>query len=371
MRIQIVTLSALSLLFSACKSHPETTAAPQLTIEVAVVESKDIPNTMTFIGYLQSNFDAVIQPRVNGFLASKHFNGGLPVRRGQLLYRIDPSQLATAMYAAEASLQSAKAEAVEARNNYERAVPLAAMNAISRAQLDQYTAQFKASEASVRSAEESLRNARLNVGYTEIRSPIDGIAGSTKGHIGDYVGPGTEFNVLTTISNLDTLSFDVALPMNEYLRITGERERIYDNEGLLSEITLTLDDGTRYPQKGFYSHTRKDVSTETGSLLLVVKFVNPEQSLKAGQFARVSCCVGESVAHLTVPAEAVSQAQGVSSVWVIRPDSTATFRRVTLGEERDSVWVITSGLQAGEWVALSGRQKLREGAHVVPQQVSR
>ena len=338
-----------------------------MQLTVGVVTEENIPRTMQFIGYLQSNFDAVIQPRVNGYLASKHFDGGLPVKRGQLLYRIDPSQLSTAMYAAEASLQSARAEALEARNNYERAVPLAEMNAISRAQLDQYTAQFKATEASVRSAEQSLRNARLNVSYTEIRSPIDGIAGSTNGHVGDYVGPGTEFNVLTTISNLDTLSFDVALPMNDYLRITGERSNIYDNEGLLKDIRLMLDDGTRYPIAGFYSHTRKDISTETGTLLLVVKFPNPDQALKAGQFARVVCRVGEQERQLVVPAEAVSQSQGVNSVWVIRSDSTATFRRVELGEERDSLWCIASGLKAGEWVALTGRQKLREGARVAPQ----
>ena len=371
MRIQIVTLLSLLQLMVACDREKKSPTMPPLQVTVGIVTEEEIPRTMQFIGNLQSNFDAVIQPRVNGFLASKHFNGGLPVRRGQLLYRIDPSQLSTAMYAAEASLQSARAEAIEARNNYERAVPLAEMNAISRAQLDQYTAQFKATEASVRSAEESLRNARLNVSYTEIRSPIDGIAGSTNGHVGDFVGPGTEFNVLTTISNLDTLSFDVALPMNDYLRITGERANIYDNEGLLSDIRLILDDGTRYPLAGFYSHTRKDISTETGTLLLVVKFANPEQALKAGQFARVVCRVGPSERQRVVPAEAVSQSQGVNSVWVIRRDSTATYRRVELGEERDSLWCITSGVEAGEWVALTGRQKLHEGARVTPQSIAK
>lgn len=371
MRIQIVTLLAVAVLLSACRSHTAELKGKPLEIEVARVVVEELPNERQFIGYLQSNFDAVIQPRVNGFLASKHFNSGFPVRRGQLLYRIDPSQLNTSMYAAEAALQSAQAAAIEARNNYERAVPLATMNAISRAQLDQYTAQFKASEASVRSAKESLRSARLNVGYTEIRSPIDGVAGSSKSHIGDFVGPGTEFNVLTTISNLDTLSFDVALPMNEYLQIAGQRENIYDNADLLSHIRLTLDDGSQYPLAGFYSYTRKDVSNETGSLLIVVKFANPDQSLKAGQFARVHCSVGKPTNSLLVPAKAVSQAQGVSSVWVIRPDSTATFRHVVLGAERDSLWVIKEGLEAGEWVALTGRQKLREGATVNPKIMSR
>lgn len=370
MRIQIVTLLGALLLISSCKSDKKSAENSPLAVPVVTVEEVEMAQHMEFIGYLQSNFDAVIQPRINGFLLSKHFDSGKPVRRGALLYRIDPTQLSTAMYAAEASLQSARAEAIEARNNYERAVPLAAMNAISQAQLDQYTAQYRASEASVRSAEESLRNARLNVSYTEIRSPINGIAGSSKAHIGDFVGPGTEFNVLTTLSNTDTLSFDVALAMNDYLRLTNNRTEIYNNEGLLSAITLTLDDGHRYPLEGFYSHTRKDISSSTGTLLLVVKFANPAGELKAGQFARVGCDIGARRPALLLPARAVSQAQGVNSVWVVRPDSTVQYRSIELGAQRDSMWVVRSGLQPSERVVLAGRQKLHEGMKIHPQKAN-
>lgn len=370
MRIQIVTLLGALLLISSCKSDKKSAENSPLAVPVVTVEEVEMAQHMEFIGYLQSNFDAVIQPRINGFLLSKHFDSGKPVRRGALLYRIDPTQLSTAMYAAEASLQSARAEAIEARNNYERAVPLAAMNAISQAQLDQYTAQYRASEASVRSAEESLRNARLNVSYTEIRSPINGIAGSSKAHIGDFVGPGTEFNVLTTLSNTDTLSFDVALAMNDYLRLTNNRTEIYNNEGLLSAITLTLDDGHRYPLEGFYSHTRKDISSSTGTLLLVVKFANPEGELKAGQFARVGCDIGARRPALLLPARAVSQAQGGNSVWVVRPDSTVHYRSIELGAQRDSMWVVRSGLQPSERVVLAGRQKLHEGMKIHPQKAN-
>lgn len=370
MRIQIVTLLGALLLISSCKSDKKSAENSPLAVPVVTVEEVEMAQHMEFIGYLQSNFDAVIQPRINGFLLSKHFDSGKPVRRGALLYRIDPTQLSTAMYAAEASLQSARAEAIEARNNYERAVPLAAMNAISQAQLDQYTAQYRASEASVRSAEESLRNARLNVSYTEIRSPINGIAGSSKAHIGDFVGPGTEFNVLTTLSNTDTLSFDVALAMNDYLRLTNNRTEIYNNEGLLSAITLTLDDGHRYPLEGFYSHTRKDISSSTGTLLLVVKFANPEGELKAGQFARVGCDIGARRPALLLPARAVNQAQGINSVWVVRPDSTVQYRSIELGAQRDSMWVVRSGLQPSERVVLAGRQKLHEGMKIHPQKAN-
>ena len=337
-----------------------------LQIPVAEVVQDSLPRRMRFIGYLASNFDAVIQPRVNGFLVSKQFENGMPVKRGAVLFTLDPSQFSNTMLAAEAQLQSARAQAIEARNNYERAIPLAAMNAISRAELDQYTAQHEAAEASVRSAEQTLRNARLDVGYTRILSPIDGIAAGSAAHIGDYVGPATQFSVLTTISNVDTLSMDLAIPMAQYLRYAGNRPTIYENEGLLSEIRLTLADGTPYPLEGFYKYTRKDISSTTGTIVLVVGFANPDQSLKSGQFARVEATIGGRAERLLVPIEAVSQVQNVNSVWVVQPDSTVHFRRVALGETYGSLWAVEAGVQPHEMVVIAGRQKLHEGAKIIP-----
>lgn len=355
----------LLVLAVGCHRRQASHTPPPVRVEVAHAVVDSIPYRMQFIGYLQSNFDAVIQPRINGFLVTKQFENGMPVKRGAVLYTIDPSQFSNTMLAAEAQLQSARAEAVQARNNYDRAVPLAAMNAISRAELDQYTAQHLAADAAVRSAEQTLRNARLDVGYTRILSPIDGIASGSSAHIGDYVGPGTEFSVLTTISNIDTLSVDLAIPMRQYLRLAGNRPTIYDNEGLLHNIRLTLGDQRRYPIAGFYGYTRKDISTAAGTLVLVVKFPNPDQSLKPGQFARVEAQIGPARAQVVVPAEAVNQTQGVDAVWVVQADSTVAYRAVRLGEPVDSLWAIEEGLRAGERVVVSGMQKLHAGMKVV------
>lgn len=249
-RLFLIT-GLLAVLLAGCSRHKPETAMPPLRVGVAEAVTDSVPNRMEFIGYLASNFDAVIQPRVNGYLLTKQFANGMPVKRGQLLFTIDPDQLSTSMLAAEAALQSARAQAIEARNNYDRAVPLARINAISQSQLDQYTAQYKAAEATVRSAEQTLSSARMNVGYTELRSPIDGIISNTSAHVGDYVGPGTQFGVLTTISNIDTLTVDVAIPMAQYLRSAGPRTSIFDNAGLLTDIRLMLADGTEYPYEGF------------------------------------------------------------------------------------------------------------------------
>lgn len=355
------------LALTGCSAPAPKSPAPPLHVAVARAAVDSVPNRMSFIGYLASNFDAVIQPRVNGYLSSKRYGNGMPVRRGQLIFTIDPEQLSTTMLAAEAALESARARALEARNNYERAVPLARIDAISQSQLDQYTAQYKAADAAVRSAEQTLRSARLDVGYTRLVSPIDGIIAPTSAHVGDYVGPGTRFSVLTTISNIDTLTVDLAIPMSQYLRFAGAKESIYDNDGLLSDIRLTLADGTGYPLEGLYNYTRKDVSSTTGTLVLVVMFPNPDNALKPGQFARVEANVGPARPRVVVPQRCVSQAQGISSVWVVAPDSTAVYRRVTLGETAGGMWCVDEGLREGEWVVVSGQQKLRDGEKVVPE----
>ena len=364
---KIFAVTLLSVLVVGCSQPPHTATPTPLPVVCAEAVVDTVPLRREFIGYLASNFDAVIQPRINGFLLRKHFDSGMPVRRGALLFEIDPSQFRNAVLAAEAAVQSARAQAIEARNNYHRAVPLAAMNAISQAELEQYTAQHKAAEASVQSAEQQLRNTRLDLSYTRILSPIDGIVSNSAAYEGDYVGPTTQFSVLTTISNLDTMSVDLALPMAEYLRVAGVRSSIYDNEGLLSEIWLRLPDGTRYPFEGFYKYTRKDVSAATGTLVIVVGFPNPDGGLKAGQFARIEATLGVPRPQVVVPVEAVSQAQGINSVWVVRRDSTVAFRKVSLGAVDGQRWCIAEGLSPEEWVVVEGGQKLREGVRVAPQ----
>ena len=215
--------------------------------------------------------------------------------------------------------------------------------------------------------ERALRNARMNVGYTELRSPIDGIIEHTAAHVGDYVGPGTQFSVLTTVSNIDTLTVDVAIPMSQYLRYAGDRTSIYDNEGLLSDIRLVLADGSRYPLGGIYDYTRKDVSSTTGTLVVVVMFPNPDETLKPGQFARVEASVGPVRPRVVVPQQAVSQTQDIASVWVVEADSTVHYRRVTPGDTYGAMWCIDEGLDRGERVVVAGQQKLHDGAKVIPE----
>ena len=338
---------------------------PVLTVETAVAETLTIPQRMTFAGKLTSNYDIVVQPRVTAFLKRKIYSDGMPVRKGQLLFVIDGNDLSTTVAAAEASLFSAQAQEQEARSNYERAVPLARINAISQTQLDQYATQHSSAKASVRSAEQSLKRAKLNYGYTSIYSPADGIIADTPAHEGDLVGPESKFDKLTTISNIDSMKISIAIPTSQYLKFNDNRRKnSFSNEGLLSNIHLTLADGTGYPFEGRYDYTRKDISDAMGALQIVVIFPNPDYLLKPGQFARVTADIGESQPAVFVPERAVSQAQGVNSVWIVHNNGTAEYRQVELGGSLDGKWRIDKGLQEGEVVVLSGAQKLRNGMKV-------
>lgn len=154
--------------------------------------------------------------------------------------------------------------------------------------------------------------------------------------------------------------------MAQYLRYAGTRPSIYENDGLLSDITLSLADGVVYPSKGWYSYTQKDISSSMGTIVLVVKFANPDYTLKPGQFARVTANVGPSLPYVVVPQRAVTQMQDLSSVWVVGRDSTAEYRRVTLGRIAGDRWCILSGVEPGEWVVTAGIQKLHNGQKVIP-----
>lgn len=353
------------LLAAGCeKPKPKGASMPPLHLQTAVARLDSAALHRSFVGSIEANYSATIEPRVSGYLRSVHFASGMPVRRGQRLFVIAGDELQSSRLEAEASLQSARAELIEARNNYERALPLARIEAISATQLDQYTAQYAAAEAAVRSAEQRLRSATLQEGYTLIASPIDGIVASTSAHEGDFVGPGTRFEVLTTISNLDTVQVALSLPMADYLAVRGEAAESYQNEGFLSDIRLYLSDGRLYPYAGRYDYTRKDISPSEGTLQLVVRFPNPEGALKAGQFARVVAEVGPRNPYVVVPSEAVSEQQGSYSVWVVASDSTVHYRTVEPGPLLPAGQALSGGLKPGERVLIDGAQKVHQGAKV-------
>ena len=363
----VTALLAASISATSCRRHnkSEPEAAP-LRVEVATATSDSIIMRYSFTTHLRSNYDAVIQPRVDGYLERIAYRSGMPVRRGDLLFTIESNLLNTSLLAAQAALSSAEAEALEAKNNYDRAIPLARLNAISDSQLDQYTAAYNSSVASVRSARQQVTSARLQVSYATIYSPIDGIVAASKAHEGDYVGPSTQFSALTTVSNIDSLKADLSIPTSLYLEKAGNRSA-YENRDLLSDISLTLADGSIYPYKGIYDYTAQQISTSSGTVTLVVKFPNPDYRLKGGEYGRVEVGLGQHERVVLVPQMAIEQVQGIESVWVVKPDNTVEQRTIQTGETVGRNWIVKSGISEGETVVLTGKDKLHSGMRITPQ----
>ncbi len=366
-RFKLMVCGVVLVCVTSCIHKSKKEGMPPLNVEITTAQLTPIYDRVEVASEVSSLYDVVIQPRIDGFLNSINYSKGMPVKCGDLLFVIDPDQYNISLFAAQAELQSAQAQEVLARSNYERAVPLSRIDAISQSEMDQYTATHRAAVASVKSARESLNNAKLNLGYTKIYAPIDGLVADSPASSGDYVGPSTGLSTLTTISYIDTVEVEIPIPTSIYMRnIASQGEGSFDNSALLSDIELTLSGGESYEHKGEYHYTVKNTPTSSSTVVVVAKFPNPDRKLKSGMFARVKSNIGQPKERVVIPQVTVSQNQGVNSVWIMRPDSVVEFRKVKLGDTFGESWVIESGLTPGESVLLTGQLKVHNGAKVIP-----
>lgn len=353
---------ALTLVAAGCK--PKTVATTEATkVVVTKAISERVVQPLRFNSLIYSNYDATIQPRVEGYLMSKNFTKGMPVEQGQVLFTIDSAPIRLEVESNRAALASAKVNLLEAQNNYQRAVPLAAIDAISQSALDQYKASYAAAEAAVDAAQSQLDNSLLLLGYTTIASPIEGIIDDSGATVGDLVGPSSTYSTLATISNTDQVGVHLQIPFARYLQ-SKQQGATYDNSGLLSNISLLLADGTTYPYKGEYAYTKRDVGDRTGSLIIVAGFPNPEGRLQIGESVTVVADVGSPEGVVMVPQRAVVQELGTAGVWTVNTQREAHFVVVELGRTFGDHWIIDRGLVGNELVVVEGIQKLRNGTKV-------
>lgn len=363
-KIHIPLYLAISILLSAC--HRETKSNIDIVheVEVGVVVRDTIPTRYSSIGYVDAVRHISIAPRTSGYLLSINYAAGQPVEKGELLFTIDSRLATTALAAAEASLASANAKLIQARNNYERALPLAAIEAISQSQMDSYLADYRAAEAEVASSRQQIEKSRIEVGFASILSPATGIISRSNAEIGDYVGEGTSLNQLATIAITDTMSVTVNIPTKLYLQHAGTRHTSFDNSDLLSDITLYLSNGNRYDYAGSYSYTKQDIAPQSSSLEIVVNFPNPDNELKVGEFARVEFSIGTPKPSLLLPIDAIMQLQDLNFVWVVGSNNTVEQRRIELGDVVGTNRIVNNGVTEGDRVVLGGGARLRNGQQV-------
>jgi len=341
-------------------------APPAPVVEVAPVIQKDVPVQGDWVGTLQGYVNAQIQPQVSGYLIRQDYHEGALVKRGQLLFEIDPRPFQAALDQAKGQLAQAQAQMANADINVKRDIPEAEAHAIPQSQLDNDTQSLLAAKAAVEADQAAVEQATLNVGYTKVISWIDGIAGITTVQVGNFVVQST---VLTAVSQVNPIKVYFPISEQEYLRLAdGGAPGSADFLTHASRIPLklTLADGSTYQHSGRIIFTDRQVDVQTGTIQIVGEFPNSKNLLRPGQYARVEAPTGNISGALLVPQSAVSQLQGSDQVTVIGADNRAQLRTVQVGPTVGTLWVITSGLKPGERVAAIGAEKVKDGGLVNP-----
>jgi membrane fusion protein (multidrug efflux system) len=361
----VVVCAALA---SGC-AKPAAPAAAPLELPVVRVIERDTPITTERVGQLYGAEDIEIRARVPGFLEGMHFKEGSRVKKGDLLYTIDPREQEEQVARTEGDLASARTRHEKAATDVTRYRPLAEMKAVSQADLDAAVAEEGAAKGQVAAAEASVRFARLTLGYTRIAAPIDGLIGMTQAKVGDYVGQFPNPIVLNTLSNTESMQARFSITERDYLDLVRRFGTRSDAAPQPRDIELLLADGSVYPQKGTLDFADRQVDASTGTLRLQASFPNPDRVLRPGQYARVRVVVEMKKGALLVPQRAVQELQGQSMASVVGPDDTVETRALQLGPRFGSLVMVETGLKPGDRVILEGAQKVRPGAKVVPKEV--
>jgi len=344
-------------------SKTEAPPPPPPEVQVAAVVQKDVPIYTELVGATLGSEDVEIRARVEGYLVSVNFTEGSFVKKGQLLYKIDPQPLQAALAQAQANLETARAGLDKTNNDVNRYKPLAEQKAVSQQELDNALSAQQAAQFQVTAYGAQVDKAKLDLAYTTITSPLDGIIGTTQKKVGALVGRG-ENTLLNTISQVNPILFRCAIAEAEYLRIarlSAVRDRSLEkNFG----VELILADGTIFSHKGRLDAIERAVDPTTGTLTGQFSFPNPERILRPGQYGKARFVTDFKQDALLVPQLAVQEIQGLYSVMVVKPDATVEQRMVKAGERVGNLWIIDSGLKPGEKVIVEGLQKVKPGVQV-------
>jgi RND family efflux transporter MFP subunit len=396
-------LVAAALVTAGCTRTTSAAGSPPLPqVEVAPVKQADVPIYHEWIGTLDGLVNAAIKAEVTGYLLSQDYKEGSFVRKGQLLFQIDPRPFDAALAQAQGQLAQAKGQLAQAKAqltqaqaqlaqsvaNQERTqldadkyTPLEKQHAVTRQELDNAVknnlaakaqvdaskaavetaqAQIEASSAAVEAAQAAVEAAKVNTGFTHLTSPIDGIAGLALVQVGNLVNPSS--GVITTVSTLDPIRAYFTVGEQEYLTLT----RGGMNDLAKLQLELILADGTTYPQKGKFFFADRQVDQNTGSIQLTGLFPNPGNRLRPGQYGKVRAAVGTNASALLIPQRAVTELQGGHQVAVLDDKNTVSIQQVKVGDQVGTMWVVSEGLKPGERVIAEGAQNVKPGMQVSP-----
>lgn len=346
----------------ACGGHQAPPAPPPAEVVVAPAVSRDVPITSEWVGTTVGFVTASIQPKVQGYLLEQNYQNGHFVRKGQPLFTIDPRQFQAAVDEANGALGRAQAEFGRTQIDVRRYRPLVKQGAVSQQELDNAVQQNLANEAAVAQAKADVEKAQLNLQWTKVYAPIDGIVAINTAQIGDLVGPTTS---LTTMSTLDPIKVQFPISEQEYLRYAAAiADRVAGKPGAAPTVRMTLSTGQDYAHEGQVSAADREVDPRTGTIIIQALFPNPDNLLRPGQFAKIRTRTATLPNAVVVPQRAVVETQGTYRVYTVASDGKVVANSVTPGPRTGSDWVIAAGLAAGEQVVVEGVDKVRDGVQV-------
>jgi membrane fusion protein (multidrug efflux system) len=372
---RLVLVSLLAAGLAACGDDAsKTQQGPSLTVLVTPVETRDVPLTIDMVGTTLGTQDVPIRARVEGFLDSMDFDEGTFVKKGDLLYTIDPQPFQAKLVEAQSLLAASQTMLAKSAADLERIRPLAEMNAVSQQDLDAAVAQEAAARASVQASEASVDLAEIELSYTRITAPIDGLIGISKARPGEFVGRDPNPVVLNTLSDIDPIRVRFSIAEREYLimartymanNAVDKREGQDQRSKRKADLELILADGSIHDQKGMVVAAAQSIDVETGTYTIEAAFPNPRKFILPGQFARVRALYQVLEDAVVVPRQALVEIQGLFRVYTVDSQGVVAAIEVQTGPQSGDDIVIGSGLQGNETIIVEGLQRVRPGMTVV------
>ena len=368
MRLKTLALVSCCFLLSACTEQKQAApkAPPPADVLVFETEARDTPLVIEFVGVTSGIKDITIRARVEGFLEGVHFQEGSRVKKGDLLYTLESQPFEEKVATRMSGVAEVNTMLAKNKGDLDRIEPLAEINAVSKSDLDASQAAYDATLSSLEAAEANLRSAKIQLSYTRILSPIDGIIGKTQAKVGDFVGKDPSPVILNTVSQVDTILVTFYITETQYLEYA--RHMAGSQAARSSErsenIRMILVDGSLYGHGGKVDFIDRDVDTTTGAMLAQASFDNPEKLLRPGQFTKLRIETQVVKDAILIPQRCVMEIQGLHSVFVVDSNNSVQTRNVEVGSRIGSAWMITKGLEPEEKVIYEGLQKVKDGSTV-------
>jgi RND family efflux transporter MFP subunit len=362
--ISVALLIVISISIG-CSRKAAQTAPPPPEVLVTTVTPRDVPRVLERVATLDGFINANINAQVQGYIVSRDYQeGSVVVKKGDLLFQIDPRPFEAGLAQAKGTLAKDQANQVKADADKKRAIDLFNKKVISDQERDTAVAAADSTTANVEADEAAVQQAEINLGYTKVTAPIDGVVGFANNQVGDLVGPST--GPLTTMSQIDPIKAVVTAGEGPFTDFVSRHPDATERNAYIKSLDfeLILGNGEVYPHKGKFYALDRSLDVKTGSIRYYVTFPNPGNILRPGQFGKVRFVADMKKGAMVVPQEAVTELQGSYQVAVVDQNNKVSIRPVKMGERIGALWEVTDGLKPGDKVVVEGVQKAREGSTV-------